>query len=211
MDLRNKKIAFLGDSITEGVGATDFHGYVDYISELSGADCTNFGISGTRIARQKKPTVDSPSFDYDFCSRAEKITDYFDIIVIFGGTNDFGHGDADFGNFSDRTPDTFYGALHTLYKTVTKMHPDSQIVVVTPICRTDDDVISAVKGRNLESYISAIKEVAKFYKLPVLDLFKNGQHKAIIDASLLADGLHPNDKGHKIIAEYIIDFLVKNL
>lgn len=212
MDLKNKKIAFLGDSITQGVGATDLHGYVDYISELTSAECTNFGISGTRIAKQKTPTVLNPSFDYDFCLRAEKITGDFDIIVIFGGTNDFGHGDADFGVFSDRTPDTFYGALHTLYRTVTEMHPNSKIVVLTPVYRTDDDEISAVKGRNLRSYVEAIKEVAKFYKLPILNLFESEQppYNAIIDVSLLADGLHPNDKGHRFIAERIIDFLVNS-
>ncbi len=33
-----------------------------------------------------------------------------DIIIVFGGTNDFGNGDAPFGEMSDRTPYTFYGA-----------------------------------------------------------------------------------------------------
>lgn len=209
MNLKNKKIAFLGDSITEGVGAKNLHGYVDYFFELTGADCKNFGISGTRLARQKTPTVDNPSYDLDFCTRAREITGDFDYFVVFGGTNDFGHGDADFGTFADRTPDTFCGAVHTLFETLTKMHPESEIVVITPICRTDDDEIAAIKGRNLESYVSVIKEAAKLYKLPVLNLFKSEQppYNPIIDASLLADGLHPNDEGHKVIAEHIIDFL----
>lgn len=213
MNLKNRKIAFLGDSITEGVGATNLHGYVDYFAQLSGANCMNFGISGTRIARQKTPTADNPSFDLDFCMRAKELTGDFDIIVVFGGTNDFGHGDADFGTFSDRTPDTFYGALHTLCKTLKEMHPDSKIVIITPICRTDDEQISAIKGRNLEAYVLAIKEVAKAYKLPVLDIFKskNPPFNPVISPSLLADGLHPNDEGHKVIAERIMDFFVNNL
>ncbi len=211
MNLKNKKIAFLGDSITEGIGATNNYGYVNYISELSGADCSNFGISGSRIARQNKPTLDNLLADEDFCMRAERMDDDYDIIVIFGGSNDFGHGDAEFGVFSDRTPDTFYGALHTLYKTVIKMHPDSKIIVVTPIFRTDDEQISAIKGRSLKSYVLAIKEVAAVYNLPILNLFESEKspYNPIFDVSLLADGLHPNDKGHKFLAECVINFLEK--
>lgn len=213
MELKGKRIAFLGDSITEGVGATNFHGYVDCFSELTGAYCENFGISGTRIAKQKKPTVDSPSFDYDFCMRADKIKGNFDVIVVFGGTNDFGHGDADFGAFSDRTPDTFYGALHTLYQTLMQKHPDSKIVVITPIYRTDEEEISAVKKQKLRSYVGAIREVAEYYNLPVLNLFESQKppYKSIINDSLLADGVHPNDEGHKFIAEKIKVFLENNL
>ena len=209
MNLSDKRIAFLGDSITEGVGADNMYGYVNYVNEYTGADCVNYGISGTRIARQKKPTVESLSFDLDFCMRAEKIDGKFDFIVIFGGTNDFGHGDADFGVFSDRTPDTFYGALHTLYKTVTEMHPESKIVVLTPIFRTDDIELSKVKGRHLSDYVSAIKEVAEYYKLSIFDIFMDGD-TPLIEESLLADGLHPNNKGHQKLAKLVISFLQDN-
>ncbi len=208
MELKNKRIAFLGDSITEGVGADNNYGYVDYVREFTGADCVNFGISGTRIARQKNPTVESPSFDLDFCMRAEKIDGNYDFIVVFGGTNDFGHGDAEIGNFTDRTPDTFYGALHTLYNTLIKNHKEAKIVVMTPICRYDQKIDSD-SGLTLEDYISPIKEVAKFYNLPIFDVYMpNGI--AVMENSLLADGLHPNNDGHKKLARLIISFLQNN-
>ena len=38
-----------------------------------------------------------------------------DGVVVFGGTDDFGHGDAPIGTPSDRTYDTFYGACHVLF------------------------------------------------------------------------------------------------
>lgn len=208
MNLKDKKIAFLGDSITEGVGADNMYGYVKYIEEYTGAVCTNFGISGTRIARQKKPTVDSPSFDFDFCMRAEKIDGKYDFIVVFGGTNDFGHGDAEIGSFTDRTPDTFYGALHTLYNTLLKNHLEAKIIVVIPIFRVDGKEMHK-KGLNLESYISAIREVVSFYNLPILDIYMQSG-KPVIDESLLADGLHPNNEGHKELARLIISFLQNN-
>lgn len=51
MDLEGKKVLFLGDSITEGVGASSKDTcYVSVFGKISGAEVKNFGISGTRIA-----------------------------------------------------------------------------------------------------------------------------------------------------------------
>ena len=54
MELKNKKINFLGDSITQGVGTTeDKYIYLNVMKNECGlAAARNYGISGTRIARQ---------------------------------------------------------------------------------------------------------------------------------------------------------------
>ena len=53
MELKGKKINFLGDSITEGVGVSCAeHRYPDLIAADCGCIVRNYGISGTRIARQ---------------------------------------------------------------------------------------------------------------------------------------------------------------
>ena len=102
MELKNKKILFLGDSITQGVGASSPEtAYVSVFGALSGASVMNFGVSGTRIAEQKTPS-NEPSFDETFERRAERMPSDADVVVVFGGTNDFGHGDARFGCFEDR-------------------------------------------------------------------------------------------------------------
>lgn len=49
-----------------------------------------------------------------FCGRLDEMDKNADAVVVFGGTNDYGHGDAPFGLFTDRTDETFYGACHTL-------------------------------------------------------------------------------------------------
>ena len=47
MQLQNKKINFLGDSITEGSGASEHPKcYVSQVADLSGAVCRNYGIGG---------------------------------------------------------------------------------------------------------------------------------------------------------------------
>jgi len=62
------QILFLGDSITEGyLASTPEHKYVSLVEKLTGIKCLNFGISGTRIAKQHRPTKDFPSFDENFC------------------------------------------------------------------------------------------------------------------------------------------------
>ena len=107
-------INFLGDSITEGAGAgSPENMYVNLVGQKLGAAVNNYGVGGTRIARQTTPT-DPPRADEDFLIRAAKMDKNADFVFIFGGTNDFGHGDAPLGKFGDKTPYTFYGAAALL-------------------------------------------------------------------------------------------------
>ena len=48
-----------------------------------------------------------------------------DIVVVFGGTNDFGWGDAPLGTMEDRREDTFYGAYHLLLQKLIDRYPDA--------------------------------------------------------------------------------------
>lgn len=138
-----------------------------------------------------------------------------DAVVVFGGTNDFGHGDAPLGTMNDRTPDTFYGALHTLYTSLLEIYTEKPIVVVTPLHRTNEDNPRGDGNKQsnvgvLKTYVDIIREVAEYYSLPVLDLYKNSgmQPKvSVIRETYIPDGLHPNDKGHMLIAEKISEFL----
>ena len=95
MELFGKKINFLGDSITEGCCATTPElGYVEVMKQLYGLQkVRNYGIGGTRIARQLKPSAE-PRWDLDYLSRVPEMDEEADVVVVFGGTNDFGDGDA---------------------------------------------------------------------------------------------------------------------
>ncbi len=214
MELCGKVINFLGDSITQGHGTSGTDKmFTSLIAEKTGAICNNYGLSGTRIAAQKNPTVQYPHQDLDFNLRAPQMADNADIVFVFGGTNDFGHGDAPIGSMEDRTPETFYGALHSLYVTLITKYPAAQIVVATPLHRLDDekpDLNNPGKVERLKDYVEIIREVAEYYSLPVLDLYKTSglQPKVdIIKEKYIPDGLHPNDAGHIILTEKIIAFL----
>ncbi len=213
MELKGTKINFLGDSITEGAGTSSHDKmYTMLIEREYGAICQNYGIGGTRIARQKTPTEEK--WDRDFISRVPEMDADADIVVVFGGTNDFGHGDAPIGTMSDRTPYTFYGALHCLYTALIEKYPDVPIVVLTPLHRITEDIPTGdnkpAPVGTLKEYVNIIREVAEYYSLPVLDLFKESglQPKIpVIQQKYVPDGLHPNDAGNEILAHKIARFL----
>jgi lysophospholipase L1-like esterase len=213
MELKGKKVLFLGDSITQGAGVSSpDKKYTEIFKNISGAEVFNYGISGTRIARQKTASKD-PVFDYCFLDRVDKMEEDADVVVIFGGTNDFGHGDASFGDFYSRDEYTYYGALHSLATRLINRYPNSTILFITPLHRTTEDLLIneiGLERHSLKDYVNAMREVCEYYSIPVLDLYKNsGLQPAveIIKSTYMPDGLHPCDKGAQLIANRIYNFL----
>lgn len=216
MELKGKKINFLGDSITEGYGTSDFSKcYTELIATREGAISRNYGIGGTRFAKQTNELqILEDKIGMDFCTRVYEMDEDADIIVVFGGTNDFGHGDAPFGRFENRTADTFYGATHVLCRSLLERYPDADIVFITPLHRSNENDICGDNKpyavADLKEYVNAIREVTEYYSIPVLDLYATSQMQPeipIIKEKFMPDGLHPNDAGHELIAKKLTAFL----
>ena len=205
MQLKDKKINFLGDSITEGAGASEKSKcYVSLLGQNTGALVRNYGIGGTRIARRHVPHA-NPVYDQDYCLRAPTMDPDADAVVVFGGTNDYGHGDAPLGVPSDNTSDTFYGALNVLFTTLITRYPDAKILVLTPLHRLNENNPDS-NGLPLKAYVDAIREMAEAYSLPVLDLYAMSgmqPNVPIIQERFMNDGLHPNDAGHARLADMV--------
>ena len=209
MELKGLKINFLGDSITEGVGTSDWatKAYHAVLAQNTGAICRNYGVGGTRIARQK--SVSEPArHDLDFILREKEMDRDADAIVVFGDFSQFFFPQTgEFGTFDDRDIYTFYGALHTLITNLIEDFPRATIVFMTPLHR----LVELKEGKHtLEEYANAIKEVCKFYGIPVLDLYSTVTIQPKVDIMrelYMPDGLHPNDDGAKIIASRLEGFL----
>ncbi len=144
MELEGKIINFLGDSITEGAGVADpanvFPARLARMCRLK--EARNYGVGGTRIAHQDEigtHPAGNAVWNQDFCQRALEMDANADAVVVFGGTNDFGHGDRPIGAFADRTPETFYGAVHTLMRTLIERYPGKPLVFLTPLHRLNED------------------------------------------------------------------------
>lgn len=216
MKLQGKKVNFLGDSITEGHGVSCHENVYHQVMkrEYGLAEARNYGVGGSRFARQIAMTEER--HDRDFCMRALEMDPDADVVVVFGGTNDFGHGDAPIGTFEDREPNTFYGACHFLFRYLIETYPDAVIAVCTPLHRTNEDCPKG-DGRkayhygSLKDYVAIIREVAEYYSLPVIDLFANSgiqPNVEVMREKFMPDGLHPNDAGHERMAHIIGNFLL---
>ncbi|MBQ9760192.1 MAG: SGNH/GDSL hydrolase family protein [Clostridia bacterium] len=218
MILEGKIIDFLGDSITEGVGVTDRAN--NRFDKRIERDCKikatyNYGIGGTRIAHQIKASSEKPRWDLCFCGRAYDLNKNADIIVVFGGTNDYGHGDAPFGTLEDTTPETYCGAVYWLMNFLKTSYPNAQTVFMTPAHRKGDYKASsnskkAPDCKPLVEYVNAMVAQGEKLGIPVLNLFE----KLGIDPNneeernaYTIDGLHFNDAGHEFLANALIKFL----
>ena len=243
MKLEGKKINFLGDSITFGFGLLDLPelpenfdpaeldpeenplftidpdaldgSFVNALrTECGLAAARNYGVCGSRIARQHNDGLPD-MFPDTFCDRADRMDPDADIVVVFGGTNDFGHGNAPFGSFSDRTDETFCGALHVLYRKLIERYPEAEIVICTPLHRAGEENprgegTKRVPGKPLIEYVKAIRAAAEYYSLPLLDLYACSglqPNIPVIAEKYCPDGLHPNKAGYTILTRRIKHFL----
>ena len=215
MELKGLKINFLGDSITEGYGISSIDRvYWKLLADNDGVIARGYGISGTRIARQRVPSPE-PRWDLNFGMRVNDMDPDADVIVVFGGTNDYGHGDAPLGRMTDRTEDTFYGALHCLYQKLLDRYTQAEIVIMTPIHYAyEHQTVNGLGVRNvgtLGDYVRIIREVAAYYALPVLDLYTLSGIQPAEEGLMYrytVDGLHPNEDGHARIYRLLRSFLI---
>ena len=103
----------------------------------------------------------------------------------------------------------FHPAWHLLMQGLIERYPEAAIVFMTPMHRSGEVKSDAPDG-SLETYVNIIQEVAAYYALPVLDLYRtSGLQPAVpvIQKKYLPDGLHPSDAGNAKIAARLQAFL----
>ncbi len=221
MKLEGKIIDFLGDSITEGAGVADIprNRYDNVLKQIAGLkEVHNYGIGGTRLAHQIVPST-TPRYDLCFCGRAYNLDPTADIIVVYGGVNDYLHGDAPFGVPSHTAPNSFWGAVRFLMTFLPQQYPEKTIVFMTPahcfFYDTPDSLPSPDNRKNnnarpLIEYVNVIKAMGEELGIPVLDLYNNlpiDPNREEDRTEYTVDGLHFNDEGHHVLAKTLKDFL----
>ncbi len=222
MDIKGFKVNFLGDSITEGTGVTDrenccYHIRLARACQLAAVN--NYSIGGTRLAHQQQPS-EKPRYDLCFCGRAYIMDTSADMVIVYGGVNDYIHGDAPFGEIGDTTPATYCGGVYFLMNYLREIYGDKPIVFMTParcfLRKQVDDLYPSchekktVPGKPLLAYVEVIQETAKQFGIPVLDLYHNlglDPHDEEIFNTYTLDGLHYNAIGHGVIAEKLKEFI----
>jgi lysophospholipase L1-like esterase len=188
----------LGDSITE---ANLYQPLV--LEKLKFAELLNAGKSGC-------PLTAGGDRDYGATVNVGRaIEPIFDCVTIFAGINDF-RLDKPIGYKEDRDIYTFIGAYIELVESILSKNPACRLSLWTPLQRDKDGYdsyhVNSV-GHRLIDYVNAIKTIGLEYALPVLDLYAESGFNRFTLPLLTSDGLHPNQEGHRRIADLAIGFL----
>ncbi len=193
---RGKKIAFLGDSITE------LNGFQAHLQKLLELDTIySYGRCGTTIS----------GHNASFTVRAKDMKKDADLIFIFGGTNDF-HENAPLGAYKEAaSEETFYGAMRLLCDILKEEYNNSSIVFITPLQRVlppkEGTDIKNKFGLELTDYVEAIKKVCAEYEFSILDLYSTSDITVETAEKYLYDGIHPNAEGFDVLANEIAAYL----
>jgi len=178
---RARWIAY-GDSLLEGwVASAPARGWGAVAARHHDLDLVNFGYAGS--ARGEIPC-------------AEAVAGLAaDVISISHGTNCW-----------TRTPHSAGMMLETtraFLDIVRQGHPDTPIVVSSPVLRPDAETTPNRLGATLSHLRAAMEEA-------VHDRIDAGDRHIVLvpgadvlDATLLADGIHPGDSGHHRLAEVL--------
>lgn len=235
-NLTGAKVSFIGDSITAGYYASEAaKRYCNLFCSKYGAVVNNLGVASTCIANNTLNGLSAQRF----VTRATAANlQNSKLIVVFGGTNDFSYDSKAIGDLfvettitptdyigdkrKDPTVDTdsFAGALHELISTIRTNCPNVPIVFITPLKRGRYSSGRPTSkecnqwGNFLDDFCVAIKNICAYYSIPVLDANSISEldfSNSAISTDCSQDSLHPNDKGHAILAELLYRFVENNV
>lgn len=230
-NLNGKNVAFIGDSITaSGSPSTQDNMYHAVFSRLTGCNVKNLGSWNTTIARDVDNLTDTAQ-PFITSVTEENLADC-DMVVVFGGINDFAHDNNPIGEaFTETETDgikqlvpnsdtrCFSGAMHELIQGIRSIVPLAPIVFMTPLMgyRSNDIRINSIAnahGDYLEDFRKRINEICSFYMVPVFNIdkvFNYDPNNTEQRAAFFADGLHPNDAGHIHIGKLLYQFVMQNI
>ena len=219
----DKKILFLGDSITDTSWANM---YPYYISEITGAKNINYAVASSGYGMNAyyahniwgKNNTSIPAMvqrAYD-----DGIIDV-DLVVVAGGTNDWDFG-VPLGEFNDiykakmTTPSLYFSVAQTIKK-LFYLYPYTPIQVLSPIPRNQpngsgDQYNPKNNGKTLVDFSNAIKEVCEYYSVPFMNNLLSSNIKLNDEKNrgiYTQDGLHPTDFYSKIYAKMVISEISK--
>jgi len=191
------RVAIVGDSITEGYGLSNQskNAYPVMLDSILGSNYSvlNCGRSSTTI--QKMGDV-----PYWNCSEFYNVFAFKpNIIIIKLGTNDVRPrmNDRKVNNWNALNFSKDYQAMIDTFQTIyTK--PKIFLCFPTPIYKNIfnwNDGDSALRA----GVIPAIKKIGEVNNLPIIDLYTHISNQP----ENFLDGIHPNENGTRIIAEFI--------
>lgn len=204
--LNGKKVVFYGDSITAQ------NKFPVIVKEYYGMKAVNMGVGGSTIFYRSNSDMSSDT-------RINNIPSDADIVMIMGGTNDWGkiqiEDELIYSNGFDRTK--FKGAIAYIVQHIQAQCPNAKIIWCTTIGGQNETRATSsptiqylpqkdMFGQSGYTFRNAEIEVCNILGIEVCDTWScgiNGNNAYI----MIGDTVHPTDAGAKLIANYIIGYL----
>ncbi|NBK24560.1 MAG: SGNH/GDSL hydrolase family protein, partial [Spirochaetia bacterium] len=119
-----------------------------------------------------------------------------DIIIVFGGTNDWGQLE------EPTTKEIFSASYEKLVRLMVQRHNNSRLYFCTPLQRWDKSLDEVnMHNWSQNDLARTIKEAVR--SCPEANLIDLGAYPITEDDGLLFDGLHPTRQGMRLIAALV--------
>jgi lysophospholipase L1-like esterase len=87
----------------------------------------------------------------------------------------------------------------------------ARVILMTP--NQPRETLDKWRFERTARYVHAVREIAKDQKVPLVDIWRHYNKYAAAEgqkqSDLLLDDVHPNDAGHKLVAELLADVIAK--
>jgi acyl-CoA thioesterase-1 len=178
-DANKRVVMFLGTSLTDGYGLEREDAYPARIQEKADSaglpwEVVNAGLSGEKSAAALQRV------------RTWLIRQPFDVLVVETGANDM---------LTGANVDTMRANVQSIIDTVKAGRPEARIILVGMMAAPN------LGQRYVEQFNGAFPELARQNELTFIPFLLEGvAGQAPLN---LADGIHPNEDGHRVIAGHV--------
>jgi acyl-CoA thioesterase-1 len=178
-----KRLVVLGDSLTEGYGVAQSSAFPALLQELLRKEgFTNWSVINAGVSGATSASA-KPRLKWQLKTKP-------DFIILALGANDGLRGIS-----PQVTAQNLSAAIEELQKNK------------IPVLLAGLQMPPNYGGPYRKEYADVFPQLAKKYNLPLIPFLLEGV--AGVSSLNLADGIHPNEKGHKIIAENVLSVLKK--
>ena len=178
--LNNKRIGFLGSSITFG-SAAEGTSFVEYISKRNNCSYVKEAVSGTTL-------VDSDPSSYVSRMKTIDKNERFDLFVVQLSSNDASQN-KDLGDVYDQEPNTICGAINYIIQYVRNTWHCPVVFYNSP----------KYESENYQAMVNALNKIKDIQNIVVIDMYNDEEFNNITPEQrnlYMADGVHPTKAGY---------------